>query len=146
VSLTNDGFHDVTIWAFLEKHSDIDTYVPFFNLPVRFILGIKLRNGLSSQSCPLKRRAPPVSFGIKSLRPSDLGSLFCEQPRDRTLNWDETCWQVDPSGLKPCALRVSSNMALRTQARKKDHFTVLATVARARTQLTLTLLASGQGE
>jgi hypothetical protein len=146
VSLTNDGLHDVAIWAFLEKHSDIGTSVPFFNLPVRFILGIKLQNGLSSQSCHLKRRAPPVSAEIKSLRPSDLGLLLREQPRDRTLNWDETCWQVDPNGLKPCALRVSSNRALKTQARKKNHFTVLATVSRARTQLTLTLLASGKGE
>jgi hypothetical protein len=66
VLFTNEDFRDVAISAFLEKHPDIDTAVPSFNVPAGFIAGFKLRNGFSSRSCHLNRRRLPVSVEIKS--------------------------------------------------------------------------------
>jgi hypothetical protein len=67
VLFTGDAFREVAAPAFLEKHSDIDTSVPFFDAVAGSIDGFKLQNWLGSRSCDLKRSRFLVSVEIKSL-------------------------------------------------------------------------------
>jgi hypothetical protein len=97
------------------------------------IAGFKFQNGFSRRSCHFKRALPLVSAEIKRLRRSDLEALLREQLQD-------------PNGSKTWATKVFSNVSPKRQRNGKDHFTILATMPSARTELPLTRLTSGNSE